>query len=334
MHASVIVCTRNRADSIGETLAAVSKLESPDFEVLVVDSSTELEREKTAQCARQYGAKYLLEPRRGLNIARNTGIANAAGDIVAFTDDDCIPEKPWLAQKLQNFSDASVWACTGRVVQHSREGASDLFEEVAGQDLGAERRVFSQADVHMGIAFFLGNLAKVFAKHMKSSAPVPYCIGHGSSMAFRKNIFPRIRTFDDRFGNGAPLGGCDDIEMFYRILRSGGRIVYEPTAVVRHKHRFAAQDVFQTRYGYSFGNATFMRVYRRDLRMFVLFYGRLLQLVLKSTQYRLTGNKDLAQSFKSDLRGFLDGWATYRRLPRGGSLQASKPDLAPKAEAR
>ena len=325
MQASVIVCTRNRAGSIGEALAAVSKLECRDFEVLVVDSSTELEREKTAKCVREYGARYILEPRRGLNIARNTGIANAAADIVAFTDDDCIPDKNWLAQKLQNFSDSSVWACTGRVVQHSREGASDLFEEVAGQDLGAERRVFSGKDVHFGVGFLLGNVAKVFAKHMKSSAPVPYCIGHGSSMAFRKDIFTRIRNFDERFGNGAPLGGCDDIEMLYRILRSGGRIVYEPTAVVRHKHRFATEDVFQTRYGYSFGNATFMRVYRGDALMFVQFYGRLLQLVLKSTQYKLARKKVLAQSFSSDLRGFLDGWATWRKMAKARSVTAGKP---------
>jgi glycosyltransferase involved in cell wall biosynthesis len=326
MRVSVIVCTRNRADSIGKTLTAVSQMEASPFELLVVDSSTEQEREETVKRAREFGAKYVLEPRRGLNIARNSGLANASGEIVAFTDDDCLPAKDWLSKKLRNFADPSVWACTGRVVQHSREGASDLFEEVAGQDLGGERHVFSNEDIRFGFGFLLGNLLKVFSKHMKSSAPVPYCIGHGSSMAFRKEIFGKIGSFDERFGNGAPLGGCDDTEMLYRILKSGHRIVYEPSAVVRHKHRFAAEDVFKTRYGYSFGNATFMREYRGDALMFVMFHGRLFQLVIKTLQYKLLGKKELAQSFSSDLRGFLDGWSTSRKMSKKPGTQ-SKPSI-------
>jgi glycosyltransferase involved in cell wall biosynthesis len=243
MKTSVIVCTRNRSAGVKETLEALSVLDFADFEVLVVDNSTDAEKDKTAAHAAQYRATYIHEPRRGLNVARNTGVSRSSGSIIAFTDDDCLPEKGWLRHTIPNYSDPSVWACTARIVQHSREGAADLFEEVAGQDLGETKRVFTGDDVRFGVGFLLGNVAKVFSKHMKSRAPVPFGVGHGSGMTFRREVFAQIGPFDERFGSGAKLGGCDDIEMLYRVLKAGHSIVYEPAAVVRHKHRFAAEDV-------------------------------------------------------------------------------------------
>lgn len=318
MRASVVVCTRNRSASIKDTLEAISKLNFSDFETLVVDNSADLEKEKTEQVAKQFGAKYIYETRRGLNVARNTGVSNATGEIIAFTDDDCLPEKDWLRTTTPNFSDPKIWACTARIVPHTREGAADLLEEVAGQDLGGEKRIFTGDDVKFGPSFLLRNMAKVFSKHMKSRAPVPFGIGHGSGMTFRKEIFEEIGPFDERFGSGAKLLGCDDLEMLYRVLKSDHAIVYEPAAIVRHNHRFSAEEVFKLRKGYSCSGAIFMRHYYRrgDLLMFFMFYGRLTQLLIKTTQYKLLRKRELAQSFASDLRGFLDGWAAHRKFCR------------------
>ena len=71
MKASVVICTRNRSGSIAETLEAISKLNYPDFEALVVDNSDDGGKDKVAQLAAQYGCKFIHEPRRGLNVARN-----------------------------------------------------------------------------------------------------------------------------------------------------------------------------------------------------------------------------------------------------------------------
>jgi glycosyltransferase involved in cell wall biosynthesis len=329
MRISIVVCTRNRSSSIRDTLEAISHLNYPNFETLVVDNSADLEKEQTARAVAQFGAKYIYEPRRGLNVARNTGVSRASGEIIAFTDDDCLPESDWLRQTAPNFSDPIVWACTARIVQHTREGAADLFEEVAGQDLGAEKRIFTGDDVKFGAGFLLGNLAKVFSKHMKSRAPVPFGIGHGSGMTFRREVFEKVGRFDERFGSGAKLGGCDDLEMLYRVLKSDHSIVYEPSAVVRHRHRFAAEDVFKTRYGYSCSGAIFMRQYRRDPLMFFMFYGRLLQLLIKTGQYKLLGKRDLAQSFSSDLRGFVDGWRAHRKFDRQNKANPGGGTISP-----
>jgi O-antigen biosynthesis protein len=332
MRASVIVCTRNRAGSISETLEALAQLEGVDFEILIVDSSSGVEKEKTAELAKKFGAKYVSEPRTGLSLARNTGIAAATGDIIVFTDDDCVPAPDWLAHTLKNYSDPDVWACSGRVLQHHTGGASDLFEEVAGQDLGAEKRTFTPADIRGGLGFILSNAGKIFTKHMKSRAPAPFGIGHGSSLSFRREVFQSLGGFDPRFGAAAPFKGCDDLEMLYRVLKSGHSIIYEPAATVRHKHRLtsdaqtsstvrhqretSADEVYQTRYVYSFSGAAMMREFRKDLPMFFMFYGRLLQLVIKTAQYKLTGRTELAKSFSSDLRGFLDGAATHKKFHR------------------
>jgi GT2 family glycosyltransferase len=324
MQASIIVCTRNRADSIGEMFEALSQLEPTGAEIIVVDSSTGADKVLTEKLARASGANYLEEPRRGLSLARNTGLRIATGKIIAFTDDDCVPAKDWLAQKLRVFANPEVWAVTGRVVQHSSAGACDLFEEVAGQDLGGERREFTKADLQFSLGMFFSNVAKIFAKHMKSQAPGPWSIGHGSSMAFRREVFEKLGKFDERLGGGAPLRSCDDTEMFYRVLMAGYKIVYEPAALVRHKHGLDNEDVFKTRYGYSYGGAAFMWEHKKNFLMFAMFCGRLLQLAIKTAQYKLLGKTELAKSFHSDLRGFLDGWAMWRKLNQQGVKPAGQ----------
>jgi glycosyltransferase involved in cell wall biosynthesis len=332
MRVAVIVITRNRSSYIGETFEALTRQDHPDFEILVVDSSTDQEREKTAELAARYGAKYVSEPRRGQALARNTGVSHTSAEIVAFTDDDCVPASNWLSQSLKNFADPSVWACTGRVVQHHKEGAANLFEEVAGQDLGGDRRVFTKQDTFFGIGFLLKNLTKVFAKHMKSGAPIPFGIGHGSSMIFRSETFKQLGNFNIQFGNSAVKYAIEDTELFYRILKSGHTIVYEPAAVVSHKHKLTAEEVFKTRYIYSYTGSALMWRHRRDARMFFMFSGRLVQLLIKNAQYRILRNESLSQSFKSDLRGFLDGWAACRQLEKDNSANPTKKVASPSGD--
>ncbi|HEX4342248.1 MAG TPA: hypothetical protein VH255_02600, partial [Verrucomicrobiae bacterium] len=128
--------------------------------------------------------------------------------------------------------------------------------------------------------------------------------------------------FDDRLGAGAPLKSGEDIDINYRILKSGHCLVYEPTAVVRHNHhRMTAEDVFRTRYLYSFGGAALMYEYRKNTLMFCMLMGRRLQLFIKIAQYKLTGKKDLARIFREDMRGVRDGIAAQKKNPRAASLK-------------
>lgn len=324
MRVAVVVITRNRSSYIGETLAALARQDCPDFEIMVVDSSTDAEKTRTATITAEFKAQYIFEPRRGQALARNTGVTNTTAEIIAFTDDDCVPAQDWLRRSLENFQDPAVWACTGRVVQYHREGAANLFEEVAGQDLGGERRVFTANDTRFSLGFLFGNVAKIFAKHMKSSAPIPFGIGHGSSMVFRRETFKQLGGFNEQFGNSAVKYAIEDTELFYRLLKSGHTIIYEPAAMVSHKHKLTPEEVFKTRYIYSYVGAALLWQHRKDARMFIMFCGRLVQLLIKNAQYKIQRAPALAQSFRSDLRGFLDGWKACRQLLKENAAGGQK----------
>jgi hypothetical protein len=90
----------------------------------------------------------------------------------------------------------------------------------------------------------------------------------------------------------------------------------EASSAVRNLRETSADEVYKTRYVYSFAGAAMMREFRKDPPMFFMFYGRLLQLIIKSAQYRLTGKTELAKSFGSDLRGFLDGCAAHKKFSK------------------
>ena len=112
MRVAVVVITRNRSSYIGETLAALARQDCPDFEIMVVDSSTDAEKTRTATITAEFKAQYIFEPRRGQALARNTGVTNTTAEIIAFTDDDCVPAQDWLRRSLENFQDPAVWACS------------------------------------------------------------------------------------------------------------------------------------------------------------------------------------------------------------------------------
>jgi len=325
MHVSVIVITRNHSGCLADVLAALAKQDHPDFEVIIVDSSAGEEKEKSVKLAEQFRAKYVFEPRLGQSLARNSGLPFCTGEIIAFTDDDCLPEKNWLSFLVQNYSSPEIWGCSGRVIPHRSETAADFFEEVAGQDLGENRRVFKPGEVRFSVGLVLQNVGKIFAKHMKGKGLAPWCVGHGSSMSFRKTALDQLGGFDNRLGAGAPLKSGEDIDINYRVLRSGHSIVYEPHAVVRHNHhRMTTEDVLKTRYAYSFGGAALMHENSGNPLMFCMKCGRLLQLFIKIAQYTLTGKKELARVFSQDLRGVRDGIAAQKKNPRDSKL---KPEL-------
>jgi hypothetical protein len=61
--------------------------------------------------------------------------------------------------------------------------------------------------------------------------------GTGANMAYRRSLFERIGPFDPALDVGTPTNGGGDIEMFFRVLKHGYTLVYEPNAIVRHRHR-------------------------------------------------------------------------------------------------
>ena len=220
------VCTRNGARRLVECLDALAALHYPagQLDRLVVDNAPS-DAETRHLVERYPTIRYVCEPRPGLDWARNRAIIEARGEIVAFTDDDVSVDAGWAEALGRLFaSDHSVDAATGLVVADEMDvEAQRLFERYGGFGRGFHREYFR-------VDSAAGELA---AKRHAGAGR----LGTGANMAFRRRLFDRIGLFDPALDVGTPTNGGGDLEMFFRVLKHGGILVYEPSATVRHRHR-------------------------------------------------------------------------------------------------
>lgn len=221
---TVAVCTRNRTDQLAACLTALQAVTYPHLELLVVDNAPD-----DAATARLLQTQfpqvgYVCEPTPGLNRARNRAIATARGEIIAFTDDDVLVDPGWVDALAHLFAaDPQVTAVTGLVLPAELEHeAQALFEQYGGFGRGFQRQWFRASPTP-------GATARAYAGSGR--------FGTGANMAYRRAIFDQIGYFDPALDVGTPTNGGGDLEMFFRILKEGGTLVYEPAAMVRHRHR-------------------------------------------------------------------------------------------------
>jgi GT2 family glycosyltransferase len=198
--ASVVVCTHNGEQTIGACLEALSGLDYPDYEVIVVDDGS---TDATAEIAAGFDVELIRTDNRGLSSARNTGLAHATGEIVAFTDDDAFPDNEWLRYLASGFAGGD----------HAGIGGPNLPPDDSGV---VESAV---ADAPGGPIHVL--LSDEIAEH------IPGC-----NMAFRRGALEAVGGFDDQFR----IAG-DDVDICWRLQERGWTIGFSPAAVVVHKRR-------------------------------------------------------------------------------------------------
>lgn len=227
---SVVVCTRGRSDSLRRCLASLGGLEDHAHEVVVVDNN---DRPSVEVAVLPPRARLVHEPRRGLSVARNRGIAEAGGAVVAFTDDDCEVDPHWLAGLRRPFADPRVVAVTGRVRPASLGTyAARWFEFHFSFDRGTDRRRFTPWDRRPWMPMWPGS------------------VGAGCNMAFRSRALTELGGFDESLGTGTAVGGGEDLDAFARLLDSGGTIEYTPEALVWHHHRDNTRDAARQFWNY------------------------------------------------------------------------------------
>ncbi len=220
---TVAVCTRDRTEDLKLCLDALVRLDYPNLEVIVVDNAPSDDATKRLVKGSYPQVRYVGEPKPGLDWARNRAIAEARGEIVAYTDDDVVVERGWARALATAFEDPEVMAVTGLVVPYELETeAQILFERYGGFGRGFERRYW-RIDLEGGerLMHYLGAGR----------------YGTGANMAYRRAVFASVGPFDPALGAGTITNGGDDLDMFFRVLKGGHLLLYEPTAVVRHRHR-------------------------------------------------------------------------------------------------
>lgn len=219
-NASVVICTRNRSKELQACLRSMQLFQIRPAEIIVVDNGSS--GNDTQQVVQNFpDVVYVREDRAGLDIARNTGIRHAKGEFIVFADDDTIQHPHWLPQILAPFEDKAVHAVAGLVITNELlTQAQFLFEQNWSFNRGYVPVVYDHAYLQANAG---------------TGAPV-WKIGAGANMAFRKSAFERCGVFHEHLDAGA--AGCNgDSEMWFRILKNGGAVVYNPAAIVFHTHR-------------------------------------------------------------------------------------------------
>lgn len=311
---SIIVPTCDRPDDLRRCLASlVSQSAACPVEIVVVDNRPGAGA--TREIVRAFpGVRLVEERRQGLSYARNAGIAQARGDIIVATDDDVVAPPGWIDKLVAPFGRREVAAVTGNVLPLELESESQrLFEAYGGLGKGFTR-------LEANSDWF----------HAHRLAVPTWQLGATANAAFRAAIFrdPAIGLLDEALGAGMPTGCSEDTDLFYRILKAGHVIVYEPSAFVWHRHRTSMESLRRQILAYSRGHVAYhLTTLLRDgdrRALWRLLYS-LPKTYLRRTWQRLRGRSEYPLSLiLLEIRGTLAGpWALWRSRRRVRELGPS-----------
>lgn len=200
---SVVVVSAGRPRALRRCLIALAQMLTTRTEVIVVACVDGLAVARALPFADRLTT--LPQAEENISAARNAGWAAAAGDVVAFIDDDAVPEPGWAEAVLAGFADPVIEAVTGPVI--GRNGISLQWGHMAVDRLGRDRWLANGADPGPGEALKL----------------------HGTNMAFRREVSTRTGGFDTGFAFF-----LDETDLALRLAGAGARIAYVPGATVHH----------------------------------------------------------------------------------------------------
>ncbi|MCU1286858.1 MAG: glycosyl transferase family 2 [Acidobacteriales bacterium] len=219
---AVVICTRNRSVQLEKCLAAVSEQTLKPAEIIVVDNAPD--DNSTRETASRWGVQYVVEPQLGLSRARNRGASESRSDIVAYIDDDALPQRDWLAQFVTVFQQPEILAAGGRTVppQESAE-VVQLCSMIQGPGTALEPLIVDKAHPQWFEITAFGGL------------------GGGGNMALRRSAFSQWGGFDERLG----FPGAAGEEQFavFSLVDKGHRVAYVPEAVVTHPSVYTVEGL-------------------------------------------------------------------------------------------
>ena len=221
---SVVVASYNGERTLRACLSSLGKLNYPDYEVILVDDGS---TDATQEIARAYPQvrPFRHEKNLGLSAARNTGIAAATGEIIAFTDSDCRADEDWLYYLVGSLL-ANPWAGVG--------GPNLLPPE---DSLLATAVMASP-----------GGPAQVMLND-RQAEHIPGC-----NMAFYKRALEEVGGFDPIFRQAG-----DDVDLCWRLQQAGLQIGFSPAAFVWHYRRSTVRAYLRQQRGYGDAEALLVR---------------------------------------------------------------------------
>jgi GT2 family glycosyltransferase len=236
---SVAISTIGRPADLERCLASLLEGTKTPAQVVVVDQGEGEDTERVVGRARAKGLStlYVRQPGRGLGRAQNASVAAATEKLVAVIDDDCVADERWLETVESVLTAGRCDVVTGPVFALPVEGERTV---AVSSRTGTEARVFS-------------------------GPGVPWDVGSGNNFALDRTWFERVGGCDERLGPGSPGRGGVDMDLFYRLLRAGAIIRYDPAAVVLHARATPAGRLARrVPYGYGMGACCVLWLRDRD----------------------------------------------------------------------
>lgn len=222
-HVSVLVCTYNGARTIRECLESLRLQDYPSYDVHVIDDGS---TDETSEIVKDFPeVHYFHQANQGLSAARNVGAQRATGEILAYTDDDCVVEQDWLRYLVHCCEDLQVDAVGGpNITPHSDSWAAKC------------------------VALCPGNPSHVMLDD-RLAEHVPGC-----NMGFRRQALLDMGGFDPQFRQAG-----DDVDVFWRMIDAGKSIGFAPGAMVWHRRRDSLLAFLSQQRGYGRAEARLQR---------------------------------------------------------------------------
>jgi GT2 family glycosyltransferase len=230
---SVVVPALDAGSQIADCLASLvaARYPSDRREIVIVDVGSS---DSTADIVRRHPVRLLVDSRRNISHARNTGIESTQGEILAFTDTDCVVSAGWLEKLVEPFAASDVGVVAGAIVPFPPRTLAERY--------AARRRSHSQSR------------PLDHPRHAFAMTP---------NVAIRREAFRRIGLFDERF----PGGGWEDADLCWRLRRRTPlRLAYAPAAVVFHRYRTTIAEFAVQHYRYGYGLGLILRKYGGELQ--------------------------------------------------------------------
>lgn len=233
LNVSVVVPIKNAARTLPVCLAALSRLEPPPAEIVLIDNgSTDGSLSLAVDFQQEHSSspiRVLTEPHPGASAARNAGIKAAGGEIIAFTDADCEPDVNWLRHLVAPFQDPAVGGVAGRIVGAAGGSVVELFSALYTLQSP------EQPSVHRTWTPWAGGFPT-------------------ANLAVRRTLLEQLGGFDESL----TIYG-EDYDLCARLYRQGSTIAYRPKAVVRHHHRTTVAGLLRQAYGFGHSHAYLFR---------------------------------------------------------------------------
>lgn len=238
---SIVIPVKNEGQLLEKCLKSIREMNYPDekYEIIISDG---LSTDNTREVAESFGAKVVTNEKMTVSPGRNVGFEASKGELIAFTDADCVADKNWIRNAIAYFKDNEI-ACVGGPNLTPKDDApfGKAVSFIIGHPL-----------------FAAGSIHAINLKEKKFVDSIPGC-----NAIYKREALEKVMPIVD------DLLTCDDTQMNRKILDQGYKLLYTPDTFVWHYRRHTPNNLYKQMYRYSIGR---LQVGKRDKRMINLIH--------------------------------------------------------------